>query len=119
VPNADSVHLCDYPTPDESLIDHELSDEMDAILRLVSMGASARNLAKIKVRQPIAEIRIYPGTNSGDRAIERFADQIREELNVKIVTLRRANEEALFPLNVGANMKTLGQRFGYQNCYRK
>src|SRR5207253_7531674 len=29
--DAPSVHLCEYPTADETLIDHDLSDEMDAL----------------------------------------------------------------------------------------
>ena len=42
----ESVHLTDYPTVDESLIDNELSQDMDAVLRIVSLGGAARNAAK-------------------------------------------------------------------------
>src|SRR5204863_460718 len=87
IADADSVHLCDYPIADETLIDHELSDEMDALLRLVSLGGSARNAVKIKVRQPLAEIKIQPASDAERKAVERFADQIRDELNIKQVTL--------------------------------
>ena len=58
---AESVHLCDYPEADESLIDNELSADMDALLRLVSLGSAARNTVKIKVRQPLAEMKVQPG----------------------------------------------------------
>ena len=37
----ESVHLCDYPKVDESLIDTTLSQEMDALLRIVSLGSAA------------------------------------------------------------------------------
>src|SRR5438093_2804154 len=46
----DSVHLCDFPEADESLIDRDLSEDMNALLRLVSLGSAARNSVKIKVR---------------------------------------------------------------------
>src|SRR5205823_5946931 len=52
-PNAEeSVHLCEYPQAHEHLIDAQLSEDMGAVLRLVSLGSAVRNMAKIKVRQP-------------------------------------------------------------------
>ena len=98
VVGAESVHLCDYPTQAES--DHELSDEMDALLRLVSLGGSARNAVKIKVRQPLAEIKIMPGTDAEKKAVERFADQIRDELNIKKVTLHNPNNRPLLTFDL-------------------
>ena len=108
---ADSVHLCDYPIADESLIDHELSDEMDALLRLVSLGGSARNAVKIKVRQPLAEIKIQPASDIERKAVERFADQIREELNIKKVTLQDG-KTPLLTFDVKLNPKSAGPKFG-------
>jgi isoleucyl-tRNA synthetase len=106
-----SVHLCDYPIADESLIDHELSDEMDALLRLVSLGASARNAVRIKVRQPLAEIKIQPANDIERKAVERFADQIREELNIKKVTLHEG-KSPLLTFDVKLNPKLAGPKFG-------
>jgi isoleucyl-tRNA synthetase len=81
-----SVHLCDFPTVDESLIDADLSADMDALLRLVSLGSAARNIARIKVRQPLAEMKVVPDSEAERSALDRFADQMCEELNVKKVT---------------------------------
>ncbi|HYH63472.1 MAG TPA: class I tRNA ligase family protein [Urbifossiella sp.] len=86
----ESVHLCEYPTPDESLIDTTLSQDMDAVLRIVSLGGAARNAAKQKVRQPLAELRVAPGSDADRRAVERFPGLITDELNVKRVTLHAA-----------------------------
>jgi isoleucyl-tRNA synthetase len=107
-----SVHLCDYPVADESLIDHELSDEMDALLRLVSLGGSARNAVKIKVRQPLAEIKIQPASDAERKAVERFADQIRDELNIKKVTLHDPNDGPLLTFDYKLNPKSAGPKFG-------
>src|SRR5262249_45006117 len=38
--DAESVHLCDYPEPDLSLVDDELSADVDALLKLVSLGSA-------------------------------------------------------------------------------
>src|SRR5947209_7237981 len=55
-----SVHLCEYPEVDASLIDEQLSDDMDAVFTLRELGSAARNSVKIKVRQPLAEMRVQP-----------------------------------------------------------
>src|SRR5262249_34701936 len=83
----ESVHLCDFPAPDPGLINLDLSADMQALLRLVSLGSAARNIVKIKVRQPLAELRVLPGDERERHAIQRFTDQICEELNVKALTI--------------------------------
>jgi isoleucyl-tRNA synthetase len=108
----ESVHLCDYPQADESLVDERLSADMQALLRLVTLGSAARNSVKIKVRQPLAELKVQPGTDADKRAVERFADQIAEELNIKSVTLYDPVKTPLLTPVVKANMKTLGPKFG-------
>jgi isoleucyl-tRNA synthetase len=122
----ESVHLCDYPTPDESLVDLTLSDTVDALLELVSLGGAARNAAGpgYNVRQPVAELRIQPTTRTdkrGDRvmdvgaaqrrAVERFADQLRDELNVKAVTLHEPAAGPLLRKTATLNPKTAKARY--------
>ena len=85
---------------------------MDALLRIVSLGSAARNSVKIKVRQPLAELKVQPANDADRRAVERFADQIIEELNVKKVTLARLRDGAAAEAEVKANMKALGPKFG-------
>jgi isoleucyl-tRNA synthetase len=109
-----SIHHCNFPEVDESLIDLELSADMEALLRLVSLGSAARNSVRIKVRQPLAEIIIQPATESERHAAQRFADQISEELNLKKVSLHNPAEGPLLIYEVSPNLKTLGPKFGEQ-----
>ncbi len=109
-----SVHLCDYPQADAALIDERLSEDMKELLRLVSLGSAARNAVKIKVRQPLAELKVQPAGDAERRAVERFGDQIREELNVKNVTLHDKTAGPLLGQQVRPNMKTLGAKFKAQ-----
>jgi isoleucyl-tRNA synthetase len=109
---AGSVHHCDFPQVDESLIDAELSADMEALLRLVSLGSAARNSVRIKVRQPLAEIIIQPANDSERHAVQRFAEQISEELNLKKVTLYDPADGPLLSYEVSPNLKTLGPKFG-------
>lgn len=107
-----SVHLCAFPQADESLLDAQLSADIDALLRLVSLGSAARNSVKIKVRQPLAELKVQPATDADRRAVERFADQITEELNLKKVTLHDPARGSLLKIEVKPNPKALGPKFG-------
>ncbi len=108
----ESVHLCEFPQVDAALNDEQLSNDTDALLRLVSLGSAARNAVKIKVRQPLAKMKVQPGSDSDRRAVERFADQICEELNVKKVTLHDPAKGPLLRLELKPNPKTLGPKLG-------
>ncbi|MBL8795989.1 MAG: class I tRNA ligase family protein, partial [Planctomycetia bacterium] len=107
-----SVHLCEYPTADQSLKDDQLSQDMEALFDLVTLGSAARNSVKIKVRQPLAELAVQPAGDRERRAAERFADQIEEELNIKKITLHETKNGSLLKADVKPNMKTLGPKFG-------
>jgi isoleucyl-tRNA synthetase len=106
----ESIHLCDFPEVDEGLIDVGLSADMDALLRLVSLGSAARNSVKIKVRQPLAEMKVTGETVIG-RALARFGDQLRDELNLKQVSFVSDREMAsLITVAKKPNPRTLGPK---------
>ncbi len=108
----ESVHLCDFPQSDDSLIDKELSEDMKTVQRVISLGLAARQLAKLNVRQPLAELMVSPGSEADTRAVERFRDLIIDELNVKSVRLHDATTG---PLLIGAarlNKKVAGSKLG-------
>jgi isoleucyl-tRNA synthetase len=107
-----SIHLCDFPAADESLIDARLSEDTDALLRLVSLGRAARNVVKIKVRQPLAELKIQPGSDADRRAVERFAAQMKDELNLKRIMLHDPSAGPLLTFEVKLNPKAAGPKFG-------
>jgi isoleucyl-tRNA synthetase len=67
---------------------------------------------RIKVRQPLGEIIVQPANDAERHAVQRFAEQISEELNLKKVTLHDPAEGPLLRYEVGPNLKTLGPKFG-------
>src|SRR5262249_30624652 len=107
---AESVHLPDYPTPDKALIDTGLSEDMAPLLDLNTLGGAAREVAGHNRRQPLAELRVKPGTDIERRAAERFADLIANELNVKRVSLHEGPDGMLSRAAV-LNPKTAKARF--------
>jgi len=106
----DSVHLVDYPEPEEELVDPELEAGVEAALRAVELGRSARAAARVKVRQPLRKaVIVARGTEREE--IERLQDLVLSELNVK--ELEFVSEEAeLVSYDVKPNYRSLGPRFG-------
>ena len=80
----DSVHLADWPSHDEALIDEALRGSMAAARRAVGLGLQARESAKLKVRQPLARAVL---SGAGAEEALRHAAIVAEELNVKTVEL--------------------------------
>ncbi len=107
-----SVHLTPWPEARAELIDDVLSDDMEALLRLVSLGLSARNSAKIKVRQPLATLRVRAASAAEKRAVERFADQLRDELNIKRVELVQDSNGPLLRAEAKLNLRVAGAKLG-------
>jgi isoleucyl-tRNA synthetase len=106
-----SVHLCDFPTGAQLPPRDAVLEEAMAIAReTVRLGLAARGQAKIKVRQPLAEA-VVVASGREREAIERLADIVREELNVRRVRFVAGAEE-LGEYEVKANYRTLGPRFG-------
>ena len=78
----------------------------------VRLGLAARSQAKVKLRQPLhAAVVVAAGAER--EAIERLADIVRDELNVR--ELRFVSEaDELGEVEVKPNYRTLGPRFGKQ-----
>ena len=106
-----SVHLCDFPSPEEiGARDEDLEAAMSVARETVRLGLGARGKAKIKVRQPLGEAVVVADGRERE-AIERLADVVREELNVRRVRFVAAAEE-LGGYEVKPNYRTLGPLFG-------
>jgi isoleucyl-tRNA synthetase len=106
----DSVHLCDYPKPDQALIDEGLEAGMGAVRRTVELGRAARAQAKVKIRQPLRKA-VVVASDAEREAIGRLSAVVASELNVK--ELEFVHEEAeLVSYRVKPNYRALGPRFG-------
>ncbi len=106
----ESVHLCDFPVADETKIDADLEKNMDAVLKIVVLGRSARNAANIKNRQPVASLVV---SDKGKGISEFFIDIIKDELNVKTVEFR-ADMDEFVKYNIKPNFRVLGKKVGKQ-----
>ena len=107
----ESVHLCDYPTVDEALLDPELNDRMAVAQQVVRLGHKLREECTLRVRQPLAELRFASPNDTVSDSILQLDSVIREELNVKKLTACPDLDE-LVSYSYKPNLKTLGPRYG-------
>ncbi|GFI69216.1 isoleucine--tRNA ligase [Lachnospiraceae bacterium] len=105
----ESIHLCDYPVADESMIDKKLEENMEQVLAIVVMGRAARNAANIKNRQPIGTMYVKAAHVLEDY----FKDIVEDELNVKDVVFREDVSD-LTSYSFKPQLRTVGPKYGKQ-----
>ncbi len=81
-----SVHLADWPVADAKLSDDALVAAMEEVRRFASIGLAKRAEAGIKVRQPLATLRIKKYEVRSKNTDELFAI-LRDEVNVKEIVV--------------------------------
>lgn len=101
----ESVHLCDFPTANAAARDLALEKRMADVMAAVELGRRLRAENDLKVRQPLAALKIAGGDVKG------LEDLIEDELNVKTVEFI-ADETELCQISFKANFKTLGKKCG-------
>ena len=103
----ESIHLTDYPVADESMIDPELEENMDHVLKIVVLGRAARNESGIKNRQPIARMMV----KAPYEIPEFYQEIITEELNIKKVEMTD-DADSFISYTFKPQLKTVGPKFG-------
>lgn len=107
----DSVHVSDYPKPDESLINRQLESDMNAVLEIIELTRSARNSTGIKTKQPLANLVIIPTENATLSDLHHYSSIIKEEVNVKELVFRGDFQE-LLQLHLKLNFAVAGPKLG-------
>ncbi len=102
----ESIHLCKWPSYNESVIDKDLEEKMDLAYKIVKLGRSARNSVNIKNRQPLQKMLV-----STRELPEYYEDIIREELNTKEI-LSGADLSNYVNFEIKPNLPVLGKKYG-------
>ncbi len=104
-----SVHLCDFPVCNDSLVDERLEKGMDTVLDVVNLGRAARNAGNVKNRQPLSEM--YVVTARAETLDDGLKAIALDELNIKAYkSADDANEFISYKLK--PQLKTLGPKYG-------
>jgi isoleucyl-tRNA synthetase len=107
----ESVHLCDWPTADASLISPQLRDETALVMRLVNLGRAAREKAQLRVRQPLSVVYVRVTSDVERASLQRLSGQILDELNVKRLEMLPPESDMLV-YTVEPKMSVLGPKYG-------
>jgi isoleucyl-tRNA synthetase len=103
-----SVHLDDFPTADESMIEAPLESQMSLVRQAVDAGRTARQGANVKLRQPLDEA-VIAADKDGVWVLRRYEKMISEELNVKRVVCVESRE-SMVEFSISPNLRILGPR---------
>jgi isoleucyl-tRNA synthetase len=116
--SVESVHLMDFPTQNDSILDVDLEERMQMAQDISSLILSLRkkvNLPSgqvgIKVRQPLQRVIIPAIDASFADKIKMVEEIIKSETNIKEVELLDANNDFI-KKKAKANFKTLGKKMG-------
>ncbi|RLF73345.1 MAG: isoleucine--tRNA ligase [Thermoplasmata archaeon] len=106
----ESVHLADYPEPNEGLMDEGLERRMEVLLHIVGAGREARAASRIKNRQPLKTAYVAGG---GDMVEEVLQDEellkiALGELNVK--EIKPVREEEILKRRASLDARRAGPR---------
>lgn len=104
----ESVHLTDYPTADESLIDLQLEKEMQTTRQIVELARNIRNEVAIKTRQPLSEMFI---SMDEDFDLLGYSTIIKEEINVKEIHVVHSDSDFV-EFSLKLNLKVGGPKYG-------
>ncbi len=97
-----SVHLCEFPSADKSLVDEALVKRIAMVRGLVEMGRTIRATNNVKNRMPIASMTVVPHGATEKSVVEAMKDLILEELNVREMKFLE-DETALVKLSAKPN----------------
>ena len=103
----ESIHLCDFPAVDESMIDAELEENMEMVLKVVVLGRACRNSSNIKNRQPIGQMYVKADTQLS----EFYKEIIEDELNVKSVEFKD-DVSSFTTYEFKPQLRTVGPKYG-------
>ena len=88
----ESVHLCDYPEVNSSLIDEDMEKAMDVVREIADMGRAIRSRAGVKIRYPLGRAIVVCDENV-EKKISPLMGLVKEEINVKSVEFSRDTAE--------------------------
>ena len=106
-----SVHMAKWPTVEEAKRDDPLVAEFEVVQRIVTLGRTARNNSRLRVRQPLSRLLVRVPNERDTRSVHRHEAQIAEELNVRTLETI-ASDADLVTYRVKPNLPRIGKRYG-------
>jgi isoleucyl-tRNA synthetase len=106
-----SVHLAEFPSYNEQLIDRELEERMEYAQSISSMVLGLRRKVNLKVRQPLNKVMIPILDEAFEHQLEAIKDLVLTEVNVKQMEFLK-DAAGVLVKKIKPNFKTLGPKHG-------
>lgn len=106
-----SVHLSDYPEPDQDLRDSRLEQAVTRMQRIVLLGRKQRESKKISLRTPLSKLVVVHRDDALLSDIRSLEEYVKGELNVKSVDYD-SDESKYITWYAKPNFPVLGKRLG-------
>ncbi len=111
----ESIHLMDWPEAKLHFYNKEILEKGNILQLIAFLGRSARQKAKIKIRQPLKKIMIYTPPAFKEFILEN-KNILLEELNVKELEFVD-DSSGIFHYQIRPNLPVLGKRLGNKILY--
>ena len=106
-----SVHMCDYPKPEEGRIKPDLEQAVARMQQVILLGRQKREDVKIGLRTPLSRLTVVNRDQHLLDEMQALVGYLRDELNVREVEFS-ADEGAYIELVAKPNFPLLGKRLG-------
>lgn len=107
----ESVHLTHFPKVITKEVDSKLEKEMGAVLQVVELARGVRNAEAIKTKQPLSELVVIPVDPEMGKALDKYSEIIRDEINVKRVLVKQTSDD-LVRYDIKLNFRVAGPVLG-------
>ncbi|WDF68072.1 isoleucine--tRNA ligase [Sphingobacterium oryzagri] len=107
----ESVHLADFPTYHEDLVDKDLEERMALAQDISSLALSLRKKTSINVRQPLNKILVPVLDNAFQEKVEKVKELILSETNIKEISFI-TDTTGIIKKKIKPNFKVLGAKVG-------
>ena len=106
-----SVHLADFPTSNQDIIQQTLENQMDLAQRVCSLVLGLRKKERLRVRQPLQKIMVPTLNKETAENLIHVKNLILSEVNVKELELISEDNDILGK-SIKPNFKTIGPKYG-------
>ncbi|PSQ66138.1 MAG: isoleucine--tRNA ligase [Halobacteriales archaeon SW_9_67_24] len=109
----DTVHMCDWPEPDEALRNPDLEQAVAVARGVEEAGSAARQQAERKLRWPVTRVVVDAGSGAVASAVDDQRDLVADRLNARRVELIGPDDRwDELTYSAEADMSVLGPAFG-------
>jgi isoleucyl-tRNA synthetase len=109
---AESIHMLCWPKPEGVWKDESLEVDMEIAKEVIEASYSARQSARVKIRQPLTRLRVVSDEKRVREAMKRLRSIVLEQTNVKEVeVISQREEEEMKGVMLSPNRSALGPVF--------